>query len=285
MGKRSQRRSVGELTAFARQMNTDLRRLSERLRAAKAGGVARSSDEGAQLAESLQEVAAAFQELRELIPAKVFTTSGIESRLLCLGLVAQWLGNDAEAGDDEPATALHGNTGTIAISALIEFLGLHKKSGLLRVESAAEDFLLEFESGDIVHVESSRAPRGERLGDYLVARSAISEEELERAIGRYQRSRLTLGQILSRENLISNDDLRAALRAQMQALFARLVACTDARFRFEESSGRGAMERVRMSTTQLLLETARVTDERARDAGARRPPAEEPAAAGPVAAR
>lgn len=271
MGTRSKWPSMERLSAYAKEITAEIRRFAHGVRKAQSArpGMLSERDDAQQvkiLTEAMQSVAAAFQELREVIPAGIFTNWGVESRLLGLMMIGQWLGADEDTEASQPTCALHGNAGTMAISGVIGFLGMHKKSGALKVESADEDFLVEFESGDVVHVESTNAPKGTRLGDYLVAQGAVGEQELERAIAKYQRARLTVGQIVSRENLVTNDQLRAALRQQMQVLVARMLTVPDARFRFEESSGRGSMERVRINVTQLLLETARVVDEAARDA-------------------
>jgi len=272
MGTRH-RQSMDQLSSYAREIAAEIRRLAHGLRKAQNARPGMLSEpDGVEpmkvLTDTMQNVAAAFQELREVIPANIFTNWGVESRLLSLMLISQWLGAGEEADQvSQPTSALHGNTGTIPMTGVIEFLGIHKKSGTLRIEAADEDFLIEFESGDIVHVESTTAQKGTRLGDYLVAHGSVDVNELERAIVKYKRSRLTVGQIVSRENLVTNDQLRAALRQQMHVLVARTLAAKDARFRFEESSGRGSMERVRLNVTQLLLETARVVDEAARDAG------------------
>lgn len=275
MATKSKRQSMDQLSSYAKELTAEIRRFAHGLRRSQdvRPGMLSDRDDAQRvkvLTETMQTVAAAFQELREVIPANIFTNWGVESRLLGLMLIGQWLGVGVEAeGEAEPTCGLHGNTGTIPMTGVIEFLGMHKKSGALKIEAADEDFLIEFESGDIVHVESTNAPKGSRLGDYLVAQG-VDERELERAITKYQRSRLTVGQIVSRENLVDNEQLRAALRQQMHALVARTLAAGNASFRFEESSGRGAMERVRLNVTQLLLETARVVDEAARDAGARK---------------
>jgi hypothetical protein len=70
-----------------------------------------------------------------------------------------------------------------------------------------------------------------------------------------------LGAALESEELVSREELRAALEYQIQQLFHRLFCAKDATFTFGQQPDEDDDGRIRMNVTQLLLESARTLDE------------------------
>jgi len=164
-----------------------------------------------------------------------------------------------ERPSEQHVLALFGAGSVIPIHELIGFLGTVGKTGILRIETSRESFLLEFSSGDIVHGESSRTSEGERLGDLLVSQGAIERADLERVLEGGSRRRL--GHALLEKELITAQHLTAALRAQIQSLFVRLFREEAQGFSFWGGPPLHAERGVRLNSTSLLLEGARYSDE------------------------
>jgi hypothetical protein len=97
----------------------------------------------------------------------------------------------------------------------------------------------------------------------LVAHGKLSTEKLDEILHRYCRRDGKIGEILSRAELVSEDDLRDALEWQVKELFHRVSALEEAVFCFREGAISKLELRVCMNTTQLLLESAQAQDERA----------------------
>ena len=163
--------------------------------------------------------------------------------------------------------ALTAREGSFATPDLIGFLSSQRKTGLLEIETPAETFLLELAGGDVVHAQSDRTPEGQRLGDVLVARGAIERERLESVRARAGGPRL--GTALVDEGLVTREQLLAALQEQIQKLFQRLFEARPRTFRFWDGPPVHADEDLRMNATSLLLEGARVSDEKHRPSPAR----------------
>lgn len=167
--------------------------------------------------------------------------------------------------------ALSGRADSIATPDLIGFLSAQRKTGILEVATADETFRLELAGGDVVHAQSDRTPEGQRLGDVLVAQGAIERARLdERAeAARARAGGPRLGATLVDDGVVTREQLLAALQVQIQQLFQRLFEAQPTGFTFWSGPPVDADEAVRMNATSLLLEGARVCDERNRTAPAR----------------
>ena len=143
---------------------------------------------------------------------------------------------------------------------LIGFLSAQKKTGVLEIVTADEVFLLELLDGDIVHAQSDHTPTGQRLGDILVDRHSVDRDALEKA--RKQTPGPRLGATLVQDGLVSQENLLKALETQIQQLFQRLFNAPMKSFSFWNGPPIYADEKLRLNATSLLLEGARISDEK-----------------------
>src|SRR5215510_11703605 len=89
----------------------------------------------------------------------------------------------ALAGVEAPEAApqaehLQGSSRSVPIQDLLCFLSTGKKSGVLRVESEKELFLLQLSQGAVVYATGDAPPPGEGLKDLLAAQGVVSTEIL-----------------------------------------------------------------------------------------------------------
>lgn len=177
------------------------------------------------------------------------------------------LGASASSGPSIPLApmrvsepAMQGTTEFIAVPDLVSLLQSQWKTGTLRVQTPVERFELEFQSGSLLHASSSASPEGQRLGDILVRRGAITREELDERLAA-KSSAERMGDLLVRGELVPQDELTAALDEQVQHIFHRVFSLPKSRFEFREGLAGEASDRVRYNVTRLLLESARHCDE------------------------
>lgn len=163
------------------------------------------------------------------------------------------------APSKEHSLAFCGYGTVLPISELIGFLGTIGKSGILRVNTADQSFVLEFLEGHIVHGEATCAPPGLRLGDLLVTQGVITRASLESALALCPTRRL--GEALLEMRLIDKEHLTGALRTQIQWLFSRLFREEVKSFTFWIGPPLQAGDGVRLNVNSLLLEGARLSDE------------------------
>jgi len=156
---------------------------------------------------------------------------------------------------------LEGHTGAVAVAELFEMLTQLSKTGVIVFEFGRETVSVELDHGRVAHAASNGSQQGERLGDLLVSRGALTAEELGEAILTARREGQLLGAHLLASGRVSPRQLREALAAQVQRLFNRLFAVQDARYRFYERHVGGDDRHLDLNLRRLLFESARIADE------------------------
>lgn len=161
----------------------------------------------------------------------------------------------------EHTIALRAAAGFVTTPDLIAFLSSSRQTGVLVVATVAENFVLEFQGGDIVHAHSDGAPVGERLGDILVAQGVVTRERLDAALA--SEPPIRIGLRLWETGQVTHDQLLAGLAQQIRMQFARLFDQAPLQSTFWAGPPVRAQRKMRLPVTGLLLDSARVFDERA----------------------
>jgi hypothetical protein len=162
----------------------------------------------------------------------------------------------------DPASAsLFGDGRVISVGDMLGLLSSVSKTGLMWVITARERFLLQLESGAVVFAQSDRPPVGSRLGEILVTRGALEAGQLEQAIVKSRAEGLPLGAWLQQQDMVTAFELRSALALQVQQIFNRMFASPQATYLFEDGRRLASPDDVRLNIVQLLLESARASDE------------------------
>lgn len=169
------------------------------------------------------------------------------------------------AHDERPPSPRHilvlrGSEGIFSGPDLVSFLGVQQKTGLLEIRTPNQMFTLELDAGQVAHLQSNRAGKGERLGDILVEMGVVDRRAVEEAYRVNPRGRV--GELLLNNGLVHEEQLFEALQRQIHLLFQRLAAEPMERFTFWAGPLMHAQERLRLNATALMLEAARVKDER-----------------------
>lgn len=158
---------------------------------------------------------------------------------------------------------LSGSEGILSGPDLVSFLGVQQKTGLLEIRTPNQSFTLELDAGQVAHLQSNRAGKGERLGDILVEMGIVDRRAVEEAYRAHPRGRV--GELLLNNGLVKQEQLFEALQRQIHVLFQRLASEPMERFTFWAGPLLHAQERLRLNATALMLEAARVKDERGRN--------------------
>ncbi len=156
---------------------------------------------------------------------------------------------------------LRGSNKCLPVATVLELLSTQGKSGSLRVSTEEENFTLDLVDGDIVHTATDRPSADLLLGNILVERGAVTQEDLDDFLARMGQSTEKIGDALQREELATVHDLQAALEQQVQARFNRIFTAEQATYYFYEQQLTPTDDHIRMNVTQLLLESARCSDE------------------------
>jgi hypothetical protein len=149
---------------------------------------------------------------------------------------------------------------------ILQFLGMGKMTGTLTVVSGDYAATLSIRQGRLINTTSLGRPR--RLGQMLVNRGLVERTAIEEALT-YQQNYspgAPLGRILVHQGYVTMEQLRQAIRLQMEEELWDLFGLRDGSFKFEHGSEElvGSDALVELEIEPLILEGTRRLDEWAR---------------------
>lgn len=171
---------------------------------------------------------------------------------------------EVNAEDTEPVLpGFSGDCASLPVPDLLAMLQAQGKTGVLTISHTVETINLHFDRGELVHAYSEHPPEGMRLGEILLEQGAITQKNLNSVLfDQFSASTRQIGDVLRDCGVVTDEELEQALTLQVQELFHRLFRLADAVFRFTPGLPPAPENRARRNVVQLLLESARVHDER-----------------------
>jgi len=128
---------------------------------------------------------------------------------------------------------LVGTLSTMPLPDLMQWLGNALKTGTLRVEHERVTITVRLRDGRVVGSSSDDPPQ--RLGQFLLARNSITEEQLRQALHINEDTKQLLGQTLVEMGALTAEELLAQLTEKAEEIIHSLFDWRDAVFRFEET--------------------------------------------------
>lgn len=172
--------------------------------------------------------------------------------------------------------AISGSLEDVSVADVVQFIHLGRRTGALMLRRDGEDVRVGFHQGKLVSAQSRNTPR---LGALLVAEGVLEMAQLESAIEaqRDEEKGRSLGQILLARELVQAEDLRRVVGQQIEQTISELVGWERGSFEFVVDD-RHPVDDIALypgdvvpdsdiNTQMVLLEAARIFDERNRDAG------------------
>lgn len=159
---------------------------------------------------------------------------------------------------------LQGNLATIILPDVLQLLSTSLKTGILHVQGkGGVTKKVTFRSGRIVSTASSD-PR-EYLGQFLISRGYISEEQLNKAMETQLQTGIMLGRILTTVGVVTDDELRSILQLKAEESLYDIFLWDEGRFEFEELEiVDDGLVSTDLDVTSLVMEGVRRKDEWAR---------------------
>ena len=173
--------------------------------------------------------------------------------------------------------SLVGRLEDLALSDIFQIISLSKKTGTLVLKSKAGAAVVVFKNGQIIQAATNNLR--DTLGNILISKGVITEADLGRSllIQKQLKNSKRLGQILVESGAISHDTLEGTIREQIEDMVYSLLAWEDGFFNFElgevqpsdkiEVVTQEFLLKAGISPEYLLMESARVLDEKKRDSG------------------
>lgn len=160
--------------------------------------------------------------------------------------------------------SITGNLETMPLADLVQFLGLGRKTGVLRVDTLHGCKRLIMDEGFAVYCSTDN-PK-EYLGQHLLARTDLTESDLEMAFRTQRETGQKLGEVLVNHGFVTAEELERVLRYKVEDSMFELFTWETGTFEFADASieGEDLPLRLRIPWADLVMEGARRTDESAR---------------------
>jgi hypothetical protein len=170
--------------------------------------------------------------------------------------------------------AISGSLKDVSVADVMQFIHLGRRTGTLLLIRGAERAMIGFHGGRLV---SAQAPRTPKLGDLLITSGMIDRGILDGAIRAQseERERRSLGQILISSGSIDAEGLRQVIAQQIEQAVSEVMVWDTGNFEFAIDDLRpiddialypsDVLPDADINTQMVLLEAARIFDERNRD--------------------
>ncbi len=159
--------------------------------------------------------------------------------------------------------ALEGTLRDFSLADILQLIGIQKKTGVLVLRDNEEMVRVSFQNGMIVGAERESEKMEARLGNVLVNKGVISQEQLNRALGIQSQSLQRLGQVMIENSIISPSDLKDALRNQVLQIIYGLFRWKNGHYHFSPQAmvDYDSENFDPISTESILMEGLRMLDE------------------------
>jgi len=159
--------------------------------------------------------------------------------------------------------ALEGTLRDFSLADIFQLIGLQRKTGVLTLRATEDVVTVSFLDGKVVGADSLNKRLEDRLGQVLLKSGAVTQEELDAALRVQMETLERVGHILLRSAIISRDELRRALEKQVLQIVYRVFRWNDGDYQFsQETSIDYDVDLVTpLSAESILMEGARMLDE------------------------
>jgi Domain of unknown function (DUF4388) len=156
--------------------------------------------------------------------------------------------------------SLSGNLRTMALPEILQWVSLGRKTGTLHLERRSITKRIVFREGHII-TSTSTDPK-ESLGQFLIRKRRVTEEQLFKALLRQEKEGRLIGEILVGEGLLAETDLRECLRLKAEETIYDLFLWPDGAFEFLEGELPDNLRiEIDLGVTTVVMEGVRRIDE------------------------
>jgi hypothetical protein len=168
---------------------------------------------------------------------------------------------------------ISGSLKDVSVTDVMQFIHLGRRTGTLLLARGAQRAMIGFHAGRLV---SAQAPRTPKLGDLLISSGLVERAVLDEAILRQgqEREHRSLGQMLIASGAIDGEGLRRMIAQQIEQAVSEVIVWDNGTFEFAIDDLRpiddialypgDVWPDADLNTQMVLLEAARIFDERNR---------------------
>jgi CheY-like chemotaxis protein len=171
--------------------------------------------------------------------------------------------------------SLVGNLEDLPLSDILQIVSLSKRTGILTIETDEGKNIIVFKNGLIVSA-ACPSPSIKNLGQILMERNLLTQSHLQKLLEQQKsRGNEPLGSIILEAGILDKETLEQIIKTQIKATIYHLMHTPEGNFSFDLSEVipfddirynplETVLERG-LNPQQLLLDSARISDEKQRD--------------------
>lgn len=130
--------------------------------------------------------------------------------------------------------SIQGTAANLPLTSVFQFLGRMRKTGTLAIKIGPEELNIELVDGCVECTTSSRSPSSERVGNLLVEKGFVTDEQVARFLRRNENARHHIGPEMVNNRIITQEQLHATLEDQVRRRIRRAVASRLASYAFHD---------------------------------------------------
>lgn len=158
--------------------------------------------------------------------------------------------------------ALEGSLREFGLADILQLISLQRKTGSLTVESRLDRVRIVFHEGHITGAESKKKGDEHRLGNVLVKKGLVTEEQLKNALEEQKSRGGKLGHILLAHEAVGKEELESVLTFFITEIITNLFSWKEGRYEFKpEGIPLDKIIDLEIDTQHLLMEGMRILDE------------------------
>jgi len=159
--------------------------------------------------------------------------------------------------------ALEGTLRDFSLADIFQLIGLQRKTGVLTLNGSDDTVSVSFLDGKVVGAESALKKLEDRLGHLLLRSNLVSQGQLDAALRAQMETLERLGHALLRQGSLTREELSRALEQQILQIIFRTFRWQDGEYHFsqETSIDYDADFVSPVSAESILMEGARMLDE------------------------
>ena len=153
--------------------------------------------------------------------------------------------------------SIFGDLQDLSLADIIQIIAGSQKTGILYVNAEEGRSTIVFKNGFVV--SASKPDLAIRLGQLLLRENQISEIELEMCLKEQQQTSRPLGEILLERSLVTRDQLQSLMKHQVMETVNEIVNLTEGSFSFQ-AHDQLPPDHIAFEAQHLLLDVAFLQD-------------------------
>jgi hypothetical protein len=156
--------------------------------------------------------------------------------------------------------ALEGSISEFGITDIFQLIYYQRKTGLLSISGKYDRVKILFFEGNIVSATSSRRPEEKKIGNLLIKKGIITEEDLRKVLEEQKRTGKQLGTLLLSHGLVDKETLTEVITQQIIDQVVQIFSWNEGTYVFRPVKVEIETEIV-VDTQHVLMEGLRIVDE------------------------